>query len=288
MLVASGASVTNVGRHPCRVASVDNVIVPELSLARLRAALGGMRLDGVMHLAAAGVNPTDRDIDAIFRINAALAPGIVRLAVEADARAVIVIGSSSEYRPSIEVRPIREDAPLETMKVYGASKAAGGILALACGAAEALPVGVLRLFHVFGPGEGPHRLLPSLARGLSNGEAVKLSAGTQIRDFVHVDDACRGIIAAWEALAEGRAQAGAYNVASGRGVSVADFARTVARVINADSNLLEFGALPMRQDDAPYVVGDPGSLHRAASWVACTSLESAIQSSLNEFRMGPC
>jgi nucleoside-diphosphate-sugar epimerase len=282
-LVAGKVDVTCVGRTPCLVPGVTNLPVTTLTVEQIDAALGqGARFDGMIHLAAAGVTPTDRDSTTIFRVNAFLAPQMASIAARLGARAIVLAGSSAEYRSPQQLIPLDEDAPLETSKLYGASKAAGGILALANGAAEDLPVGVLRLFNVYGPGEGPHRLLPSLIRDLAAGQPVKLSAGTQVRDFVHVDDVCAGMIAALTALADKKMPSGAYNIATGTGHSVSDFARTVARAANADPELLQFGALPFRPDDLPYVVGSPAKMREACGWHAGISLDHGIVLALAE------
>ena len=52
---------------------------------------------------------------------------------------------------------------------------------------------LLRFFKVYGEGEAPHRLLPSLVAGLARRERVPLSEGTQVRDFIHVDDVVAGL-----------------------------------------------------------------------------------------------
>jgi nucleoside-diphosphate-sugar epimerase len=280
-LIAAGMHVTNAGRKPSCVANVENILVPSLTIEALDAALpAAVRFDGVIHLAAAGVNPSDRDSEAIIGINAMLAPRIVSFAARRHAQAVIMVGSSAEYRASAASVPIEEDAPLETQKLYGASKAAGGILALASGALETIPTGVLRLFNVYGPGEAPHRLLPSLARGLCQREPAKLSPGTQVRDFIHVDDACAGLIAALNALGEQSMPSGAYNLSTGIECSVAEFARTAAAALNADPGLLQFGALAFRPDDLPYVVGNPGKLINACGWMPRIALEAGIRDAL--------
>lgn len=283
MLVESGVHVTNAGRHPCKIPGVSNLLVPALTIEHLGAVLPARsHFDGMIHLAAAGVNPGDRDRHAIFDVNATLAPQIVSLAAALGVKAVVMVGSSAEYSAAREAQPLTEDAPLETQKIYGASKAAGGILALASGAGEALPVGVLRLFNVFGPGEAAHRLLPALARSLANEQPVRLSPGTQIRDFVHVDDVCAGLIAALRALSDGRMVSGAYNLATGNGVAVGEFARTVAASMNADPALLQFGALPFRPDDLHYVVGNPSRLRAACGWSPRISLVAGIANTLAE------
>lgn len=283
ILVTSNVNVTCVGRTPCVVHGVRNVSVEALTVEQIERALApDSCFDGVIHLAAAGVTPTDRDSTTIFRVNAFLAPQMVSLAAKVGARAVVLAGSSAEYRSPKQTVPLDENAPLETSKLYGASKAAGGILALANGTAENIAVGVLRLFNVYGPGEGAHRLLPSLIRDLMARQPVKLSAGTQVRDFVYIDDVCAGLFAALTALADKKMPAGAYNVASGTGNSVGDFARTVARAANADLALLKFGSLPFRPDDLPYVVGSPAKLRDACKWHAGTSLADGIEQALAE------
>ena len=288
MLRHSGTEVTHVGRRPCLVEGVDNLIVDVLSPQSINEAIGTCTgFNGVVHLAAAGVNPGSRDRSELIGVNAVLAPEVVALAARLGCRAALVVGSSAEYSAPATDLPLTEDAPLETSRLYGATKAAGGILALASGAAASLPVGVVRLFNVYGPGEAPHRLLPSLAVNLRAGRPVKLSAGTQVRDFVFVDDACAGLMAALEALHEQRMPSGAYNLATGLGHSVAAFARMVARAMDADERLLEFGALPLRPDDLPYLVGNPIRLNQASGWLSEIAPDEGIRLTLAEFGQTP-
>ena len=106
-----------------------------------------------------------------------------------------------------------------------------------------------------------------------------------MRDFVYVDDVCAGLIAALTALADGNMSTGAYNVATGVGHSVGDFARTVAHAANADPSLLQFGALPFRPDDLPYVVGSPTKLCDACGWRTNTLLADGICQALAELSL---
>jgi dTDP-glucose 4,6-dehydratase len=211
-----------------------------------------------------------------------LAPNLVSLAAQKDIGAVVAVGSSSEYSAIGATVPIDENSSLETAKLYGASKAAGGMLALASGAACGLPVAVVRLFNVYGPGEASHRLLPSLIAGLGKNQPVKLSAGTQVRDFVYVDDACNGLVAVLNALISTQLPSGAYNLATSKGHTVAEFAQYVCEALDAPAELLQLGALPMRPDDLPYVVGNAKKLKNACGWHAGTSLEEGIKRALAE------
>jgi nucleoside-diphosphate-sugar epimerase len=281
-LVSGGHEVISLGRRPCGIAGVEDRVIERLEVPCIGEGLAGRRFDAVFHLAAAGVAPEQRDAAKLFALNSELPAAIVAAAAAGGASAVVLAGSSAEYRQSGDGKPLTEQAPLETSRLYGASKAAGGRLALACGAGQGVAVGVARLFQVFGPGEPPHRLLTSLVEGLQRKQPVPLTPGSQVRDFVHVDDACSGMLALLAALRSGSLPSGAYNISTGKGRSVAEFARATAQLLKADEELLKFGALPLRPDDLPSVVGDASLIRRACSWAPTYTMEQGIEAALLE------
>jgi nucleoside-diphosphate-sugar epimerase len=249
--------------------------VPELDFASIDRALSDRSVDAIVHLAASGVHPAERDVDTLIRVNTLLPGCLVRAAAKAGVRAVVIAGTCAEYRgPAVE--PLREEAPLESRKLYGATKAAGGMLALAQAAAADLPVAIVRLFNVYGANEAPHRLLPTLIRYLKAGTPVPISEGSQIRDFVHVDDVCRGLRAVLPYLIDRSMDSGFYNLATGIGTTVAEFARQVARCMDADERLLAFGTIRMRPDEVSSIVGDASALRSACGWQPSYSLKDGI------------
>jgi nucleoside-diphosphate-sugar epimerase len=286
-LCARGETVHVLGRRPCNIDGVQDILVSRFEPDIIRAALANQSFDAVMHLAAAGIKPDERDAGTLMQINSLLPGVMVEIAARCGARAVIVTGSSSEYKAPRAGQALTEDAPLCDDKLYGASKAAGALLALAQGASLALPVAVLRLFNVYGPGEAAHRLLPSLVQRLLRGEPVPLSIGNQQRDFLHVDDACGAMLAALDAMLARTMAGGAYNVATGQANSVADFARAVGSALHADSALLQFGALSLRADDLPFVVGDPQRLEAACGWRSRLTMAAGIQAAVAEYQSTP-
>lgn len=277
----AGISVLGAGRTPVYQNGVDFLTIARLDAGALRAALQGRSIDAVIHLAAAGVKPNDRDTRQLLEINGYLPAELVLLARDLGARAFVMTGSSSEYALTNSME-IHEQAPLETTKTYGATKAAGGLLAVALGSTIGLPTVNLRLFNIFGPGEAPHRLLPSLFQNLEAGTCVALSEGLQQRDFIHVDDACKAILTTLDTALRGALPTGHYNVCSGKGVSVREFALTVASTLGADAQLLHFGALPMRPDDVPRVVGSPNAFEQSSGWKPTMTFHQAIESAVGE------
>lgn len=281
MSVAAGHDVHAVVRRadhalPCPVTLTQHPLDAAL-YGRVAAETG---TDVMVNLLAAGVEPSDRSMERLLSANAVFPARLASCLAYSGVRAMVHLGSSAEYAAQPSSEPIRETAPLERERLYGATKAAGSILLQAAAHAAGLPVLVLRPFNIFGAGEKPHRLFPTVARRLRRGKPVELSDGSQVRDFLWVDDACETILSAAAALLEGGMESGEYNLASGKPVSVRDFALTLARVAGADEALLHFGTVPMRPDDLPYVVADTAKLDGAVGVADRTGLEPALAAAL--------
>jgi nucleoside-diphosphate-sugar epimerase len=248
--------------------------------AGVRAALASESFDVAFHLAAYGVRPTDRDPGLMLRINFDLAALLVHLCKERGAR-LVMAGTFSEYQRPVDRSRLTEQSPLEAIKIYGASKAAGGIVARALAETLGVKLRLLRFFKVYGDGEGPHRLLPSLVAGLSRGERVPLSDGTQVRDFTYVHDVVEACLKADDDMVfPSRALTAAWNVCTGVGHSVETFATLVAQAMGARTELLGFGELPMRADDEPYLVGDGDRMFRELGWRPKHELDSGIRAAV--------
>jgi nucleoside-diphosphate-sugar epimerase len=248
--------------------------------ANMAAAVMAAKPDIVFNLAAYGVAPSDRDAGMADLVNRQLPVALLRAAAAVGAP-MVHAGSSAEYAPGAPGRLLREMDPLESEKLYGRSKAEGGEQVVALAGALEARVAILRLFNVFGPGEASHRLLPSLLSGLGAGQRVALSPGTQKRDFVFVDDAVDAMLAAGDALAiSSRPARWIANVCTGEALSVADFACMVAAEAGFSESLLGFGEIPIRPDDLPWVVGDPGLTRSLFGWSFSHSVAQGIVRSI--------
>jgi nucleoside-diphosphate-sugar epimerase len=240
------------------------------------------RYDLIFNLAAYGVDPSQNNATESRLANAELPLAFVALAERAGAQALIHAGTAFEYAGSAECRPLHEADPVEVHKHYGANKATGSRGVIELSRERQLNAVVARLFAVYGPGERSWRLLPSLCTSLGRGRAVALTEGSQIRDFLFVDDAAGGLIALAEAVATGRQCSTIVNLCSGVETTVRHFAETVADAAGASRDLLHFGAIPMRPHEIAYLVGDVTLLHRMTSWRPAYSLERGIAKAVAE------
>jgi nucleoside-diphosphate-sugar epimerase len=275
-LVRSSSALPAEWRDRVRVIACDDYSESNLRL------LLDTPVETVFHLAAYGVRPNHRDIDEVLRINVTLPAVLVQLCAEWRAR-IVMAGTFSEYRSPQARELLSEDSPLEQGKLYGSSKAAGGLMASAIANAGSTGFRLLRLFKVYGAGEAPHRLLPALVSGLGKPERVAISAGTQVLDFVYIDDVVEAMLRA-DVHCRERGGVATWNVATGRAHSVREFAERVAVAMKADASLLGFGAIDMRKDDEPWLVGSPDLLRSQLGWQPSIGLDEGVRAAVAVLR----
>lgn len=88
----------------------------------------------------------------------------------------------------------KETDSLRPSSPYSAAKAAGDLLALAYARTHQLPVVISRCTNNYGPYQYPEKILPLFVTNIIEGKKVPVYGdGMQIRDWLHVDDHCRGI-----------------------------------------------------------------------------------------------
>jgi dTDP-glucose 4,6-dehydratase len=102
--------------------------------------------------------------------------------------------STDEVYGSIESGSWPEEHPLEPNSPYSASKASSDLLARAYHRTHGLPVVITRCSNNYGPYQLPEKVIPLFLTNLLDGKPVPLYGdGLNSRDWLHVDDHCRGV-----------------------------------------------------------------------------------------------
>ncbi|WP_017609328.1 dTDP-glucose 4,6-dehydratase [Nocardiopsis xinjiangensis] len=106
----------------------------------------------------------------------------------------VVHVSTDEVYGTIDSGSWDEESPLRPRSPYAASKAGSDMIALAYWITYGLPVSVTRCGNNFGPYQFTEKLIPRFVTNLLQGKSVPLYGdGGNVRDWVHVEDHCRGI-----------------------------------------------------------------------------------------------
>jgi nucleoside-diphosphate-sugar epimerase len=232
----------------------------------------------VFNLAGYGVDRAERDPDVMATVNTSVVEELCeQLAEEYGGWAglrLVHAGSALEYG---EISgSLREDAAPNPTTDYGRTKLEATRAIERAAVTSRLRAVTARLFTVYGPGEHPGRLLPSLIETARTRVRLPLSAGDQRRDFTYVEDVAEGLLR----LGVTPAVAGAVvNVATGRLTSVREFVETAARVLPIDRTALAFGELPIRTEEMWHGDVDVSRLRELTSWVPSTSIAEGIRRS---------
>ncbi len=191
-------------------------------------------------------------------------------------RRMVGIGTCAEYADAAgqDAEPWPESRALGPATPYGRAKAELARRLARLGERHAVEIAWTRLFHMFGPGEPPGRLVPSVALALIEGREARCASGRPVRDFV----ATRFIGAAIAALAASRVT-GPVNVASGEGRRIADVVSFLGQAAGKPE-LVRLGALPDRPGEVPVMVADVTRLRREVGFTQPPTVEDDLRALL--------
>jgi dTDP-L-rhamnose 4-epimerase len=178
---------------------------------------------------------------------------------------------------ALEPLPTPESKPLQPLSVYAVGKRDHEELTLAVGRAYGIPATALRFFNTYGPRQAlsnPYTGVAAIfAARLLNGRApVVFEDGAQSRDFVHVRDVARAVVAA---LAPDAAPYDALNVTAGRSVRVVDVANELAAALGVDVQPEVRGAY--RAGDIRHCFGDGAHAAERLGWRPEVSFEAGMR-----------
>jgi dTDP-glucose 4,6-dehydratase len=144
--------------------------------------------------------------------------------------------STDEVYGSIDEGSWTEEQPLEPNSPYSASKAGSDLVARAYARTHGLPVCVTRCSNNYGPYQFPEKVIPLFVTNLMDGRPVPLYGdGLNVRDWLHVDDHCRGI----HLVLEGGRPGEVYNIGGGTELTNTDLTERLLAASGAGWDAVE-------------------------------------------------
>ncbi len=191
-------------------------------------------------------------------------------------RRAVFAGSCFEYDHSAGVCSETDTRCAPTTR-YGACK-------LALSQVVTRPPGDLstawgRIFYLYGPGEYPSRLVPSVIGSLLHDEPARCTHGRQLRDYLHVADVASAFAAILDAEVEG-----IVNIGSGEEVTVRALVEMIADAVGAPRSMLEFGAIAAAPGDSPRVVADVRRLRNEVNFRPRWQLDNGLAQTVQWWR----
>jgi len=239
------------------------------------------RFSAVIHLAAAGVSAEAETLDDVAAVNMLATATLARLAMTHGVERFVHVGSGFEYHP--QAQPMDESTPLGAPNLYGASKAAGWMLLDALHRLEGLPLVTFRPFSIYGPGESAVKLVPYTILRAQAGEPIRLTLGSQVRDYVFVEDVVDALRLGLTAPA---AVGKVYNIGSGpaEARSVRRTVEEIVQMMGAPARLCWFDRATRGRCDPPYLVSDPTRAHVELGWRPRVCLAEGLARTIESYK----
>src|SRR5579884_137866 len=246
----------------------------------LRRAVTDAAPEAIYHLAAfTHVGRSWEQPREVFRVNAVGTLELLQAALACDRPPrVLLVGSAEVYggvKP--DALPVGEDAPLLPVSPYAASKVAAEYLGVQAHLGHGLPVVRVRAFNHIGPGQHASFVVPALTRRILEAKAggertLRVGNLSARRDLTDVHD----VVRAYRLLVEKGAAGEAYNVCSGRAVSIEEIAHRLLELADADLELVVDPEL-VRPVDVPVLLGDRARIGAATGWEPEIDLDRTLR-----------
>ena len=145
--------------------------------------------------------------------------------------------STDEVYGSLNVGSATEDSPLLPNSPYAASKASADLLVRSYVETFGIDAVITRCTNNYGPKQHPEKLIPKIITNLLLGKKIPIYGnGTNIRDWIHVSDHCRGIIAAVKSGVKGEI----YNISGTNEISNLEITYQILKIMGYSKENIDF------------------------------------------------
>src|SRR5690349_10131682 len=208
------------------------------NLALVNALLAEEKPDAIVHFAAE--SHVDRSILSAAPAFETNLRGTFTLLEAARAQGIgrfVHVSTDEVYGSLLPPLEADEDFPLYPSSPYSASKAGSDLLARSYFVTYGLPVLITRASNNYGPYQFPEKLIPlMIANALEDRQLPVYGDGMQVRDWLYVDDHCRGIRAVLEKGREGEI----YNIGGNRSLPNLEVVHKVLSLTGKSESLIQY------------------------------------------------
>jgi len=242
------------------------------------AVIKAVRPSVVYHMAVYGAYPSlQTEPEKILQTSLFSTLYVLDAARAAGVDMVVNAGTSSEY--GTKDHKMREDEIIGPNSYYAIGKAAQTHLAQYTALHGGPPSVTLRFFSVYGPFEGPTRLVPVAVRNALKGVDVPISDPSIGRDFIYIDDAVDACLKAAQAP---QLSGEVINVGIGKQQTLGDVFNAVIKETGSASKMA-VGAAKKREFDTSIWVADAAKMKKKLKFIPKVLLAEGIANMVKWF-----
>ena len=227
-------------------------------------------IEQVFHLAAEShVDNSINDCKPFVQSNVLGTVNLLQCALEHDVDRFMHI-STDEVFGSILSGSFSETSQYSPRNPYSASKAASDHFVMAYHTTYGLPTIITNCSNNYGPRQHPEKMIPKTILSIMGGKPVDVyGSGTQVRDWIYVDDHCKALI---ELLNVGRLGQ-RYNIGGDFTLQNKQLVHRIAKLMNKECEINYIEDRPGH--DERYSTSN-GKIMKETSWTVSTKLDDGL------------
>ena len=172
-----------------------------------------------------------------------------------------------------------EYTPIHTSSPYSTSKASADLLVLAYHRTYGLPVTISRCSNNYGPYQFPEKLIPLMINNATQEKDLPVyGEGKNVRDWLYVEDHCRGILAVLEKGKIGEV----YNLGGHNEKTNIEIVKIILKELNKPETLIKYVA-DRKGHDQRYAI-DPSKAKQELNWQPTVMFKEGIKMTIKWYK----
>ncbi|MFB3889799.1 MAG: SDR family NAD(P)-dependent oxidoreductase [Candidatus Bathyarchaeia archaeon] len=238
--------------------------------------------DTVFHLAAiTNVSFSFSNPELTFDVNVGGTVNLLTAAVEANVPRFVFVSTCAVYGDPTQL-PVKESNLVNPLSPYSESMLTAERFCMGFHEEKLLKSAVFRLFNVYGPRQDTDEnggVIPKFLDHCEKGLPLTIYGdGSQTRDFVHVFDVARSIVAASR---RSDAYGQVFNLGNGKPTSVKELAEAILKVSRRSADLV---FLDRRPGEVNHMFADTDKARRLLGYRPSYALRDGLQTMIEEYR----
>ena len=205
---------------------------------------------------------------------------LAQIFLEKKISSFIQIGSSLEYGASKSPQKENIKCNLKSVRsVYGKAKLLSSKYVINLFKKKKFPSTVIRFYLVYGPKQDINRFIPTIINGCLKNKKFPTSDGSQLRDFLYIDDVVRAIIMCLE---NKKSRGQILNIGTGKPKMIKRVIEIVKKISKGGQP--QYGMFRLRKFDIPKLYPNIDKAKNKIKWRPKVSFEKGIKITVSAFK----
>jgi UDP-glucose 4-epimerase len=256
----------------------ENLVLVDLSTNDFKDKIQTYAPAFFIHAAWQGVKAIERNDWILQSDNVGFTLEMLSLANQLGIKKIVAFGSQAEYG-NFHGR-ISETAICNPVNAYGAAKLA--TLTVLKSFCDAMNINWfwLRIFSVYGERENDDWLIPSVIKNILTDKVMDLTACEQKYDYIYAADFAFAILK----VLETECDSGIFNLSSNSSATLFEMIEEIRKILNPKA-ILNFGALPYRNNQVMHMEGDSSKFYEKFNFNLTSGFEEKLKDLVNYYRI---